>query len=220
MPAEAFAVHGLSDAFLADKPRFAEIVERSSGLSRRRAAGHPQRRLRHRLSQRRADAASAGRRSRSRVHRHASSSRAASFPAAPASLDALCRRFQIDLSDRTLHGALKDAELLARVYLELLRWPRAGAVVWLGPTRRLRRHRCRAARGRRNYRSADGREAAAHAAFRQPPFRDALWRAGQPYGAAGGAAAHRLKRGRTPVQASIVPACGRPAWSSSCMCCS
>lgn len=41
------------------------------------------------------------------------------FPGQPASLDALCRRFNIDLSRRTKHGALLDAELLAEVYLEL-----------------------------------------------------------------------------------------------------
>jgi DNA polymerase-3 subunit epsilon len=41
------------------------------------------------------------------------------FPGAPASLDALCRRFNVDLSDRTQHGALIDARLLAEVYLEL-----------------------------------------------------------------------------------------------------
>jgi len=42
------------------------------------------------------------------------------FPGSPASLDALCRRFGIDNSERTLHGALLDSELLAEVYLELL----------------------------------------------------------------------------------------------------
>lgn len=42
------------------------------------------------------------------------------FPGAPASLDALCRRFDISLESRTLHGALLDAQLLATVYLELL----------------------------------------------------------------------------------------------------
>lgn len=41
------------------------------------------------------------------------------FPGAPASLDALCKRFGIDLSTRELHGALLDARLLADVYLEL-----------------------------------------------------------------------------------------------------
>ncbi len=42
------------------------------------------------------------------------------FPGSPASLDALCRRFNIDNSNRTLHGALLDSEILAEVYLELL----------------------------------------------------------------------------------------------------
>ena len=42
------------------------------------------------------------------------------FPGAQANLDALCRRFKIDNSDRSLHGALKDARLLAEVYLELI----------------------------------------------------------------------------------------------------
>ena len=41
------------------------------------------------------------------------------FPGAQASLDALCRRFEIDLSRREKHGALLDAELLAEVYLQL-----------------------------------------------------------------------------------------------------
>jgi len=42
------------------------------------------------------------------------------YPGAPASLDALCKRFDISLSSRTFHGALLDSQLLARVYLELL----------------------------------------------------------------------------------------------------
>lgn len=42
------------------------------------------------------------------------------FPGAQASLDALCRRFEIDNSHRDLHGALVDADLLASVYIELL----------------------------------------------------------------------------------------------------
>ena len=41
------------------------------------------------------------------------------FPGAPASLDALCKRFAIDLKERDKHGALIDAKLLAAVYLEL-----------------------------------------------------------------------------------------------------
>ena len=42
------------------------------------------------------------------------------FPGAPNSLDALCRRFSVDNSARTLHGALLDCELLAEVYLHLI----------------------------------------------------------------------------------------------------
>ncbi|MEM0985687.1 MAG: DNA polymerase III subunit epsilon [Pseudomonadota bacterium] len=42
------------------------------------------------------------------------------YPGAPANLDALCRRFDISLESRTLHGALLDSQLLADVYLELL----------------------------------------------------------------------------------------------------
>jgi DNA polymerase-3 subunit epsilon len=42
------------------------------------------------------------------------------FPGAQASLDALCRRFEIDNSARDKHGALLDAELLSLVYLELI----------------------------------------------------------------------------------------------------
>lgn len=42
------------------------------------------------------------------------------FPGSPASLDALCRRFGIDNSNRTFHGALLDSELLAEVYLEIM----------------------------------------------------------------------------------------------------
>ncbi len=40
-------------------------------------------------------------------------------PGSPASLDAVCKRFNISLDGRELHGALKDAQLLARAYLEL-----------------------------------------------------------------------------------------------------
>ncbi|NRB18218.1 MAG: DNA polymerase III subunit epsilon [Rhodobacteraceae bacterium] len=42
------------------------------------------------------------------------------FPGSPATLDALCRRFNINNSNRILHGALLDSEILAEVYLELI----------------------------------------------------------------------------------------------------
>lgn len=42
------------------------------------------------------------------------------FPGQPANLDALCKRFNIDTSKRTKHGALLDAQLLAEIYLEMM----------------------------------------------------------------------------------------------------
>lgn len=42
------------------------------------------------------------------------------FPGSPGSLDALCRRFNIDLTERGTHSAILDAQLLAKVYLELI----------------------------------------------------------------------------------------------------
>lgn len=55
------------------------------------------------------------------------------FPGSPASLDALCRRFGIDNSNRTLHGALLDSEILAEVYLELIGGRQPDLVIG-GPT--------------------------------------------------------------------------------------
>jgi len=54
------------------------------------------------------------------------------FPGAPASLDALCRRFGVDNTNRDLHGALIDSELLAAVYLELSGGRQPGLVFQAG----------------------------------------------------------------------------------------
>lgn len=119
MPAEAFAVHGLSSGFLTGKPRFAEIAAKflkfigASPLVIHNAAfdlGFLNAELLRAeqtpiVRERCIDTLEIARRN---------------FPGAPANLDALCRRYQIDLSDRLQHGALKDARLLAAVYLELL----------------------------------------------------------------------------------------------------
>lgn len=48
------------------------------------------------------------------------------FPGSPASLDALCKRFKIDTTARTKHGAIIDCELLAEVYLDLIGGRQAG----------------------------------------------------------------------------------------------
>jgi DNA polymerase-3 subunit epsilon len=51
------------------------------------------------------------------------------FPGMPNSLDALCRRFEIDLSERTTHNALLDCKLLAEVYVELTGGRQRGLVL-------------------------------------------------------------------------------------------
>jgi DNA polymerase-3 subunit epsilon len=53
----------------------------------------------------------------------------ARFPGMPNSLDALCRRFEIDLSERTTHNALLDCNLLAEVYVELTGGRQRGLVL-------------------------------------------------------------------------------------------
>ena len=119
MPDEAFAVHGLSEAFLANHPTFAEIVDGfieflgDADLVIHNAAfdlGFINAEL-ERLGQSPVDS--------SRAIDTVQITRS-KYPGAQASLDALCRRFEIDLSARTKHGALLDAELLADVYLELV----------------------------------------------------------------------------------------------------
>lgn len=118
MPAEAFAVHGISEAFLSDKPRFGDIAQAflefvADARLVIHNASFDMRFLNAELSwlglaplpdDRALDTLMIARRR---------------FPGSPASLDALCRRFGIDNSNRTLHGALLDSEILAEVYLEL-----------------------------------------------------------------------------------------------------
>ncbi|MEL6642617.1 MAG: DNA polymerase III subunit epsilon [Pseudomonadota bacterium] len=119
MPEDAFAVHGLGDEFLRDKPVFKEVGQAfldfvgDAKLVIHNAAfdmkflnaelgwmGLPQLPYDQAI-----DTLAIARKK---------------FPGSPASLDALCRRFGIDNSARTLHGALLDSEILAEVYLELI----------------------------------------------------------------------------------------------------
>lgn len=120
VPAEATAVHGITNEFLKDKPVFSQVytefidfIGNDSTLVIHNAefdmkfinwelqnVGHtaiPWSRV--------VDTLAVARKK---------------FPGSPASLDALCRRFGIDNTARTFHGALLDSELLAEVYLELL----------------------------------------------------------------------------------------------------
>lgn len=119
MPPEAQAVHGLSDAFLADKPLFADVVDELLEFF-----GHDAKLVAHnamfdfgfvdaelvRLKRlpldrtRMVDTVALAR----RMH-----------PGAKHSLDALCSRYGIDRSHRVKHGALLDAELLTQLYVEM-----------------------------------------------------------------------------------------------------
>ncbi|MBB3391489.1 DNA polymerase-3 subunit epsilon [Rhizobium sp. BK275] len=116
---DALAVHGITDEFLKDKPPFADVVDQileffgdgkwiahnatfdmgfvNSELAR---IGLPPI-----LPDRVVDTLSLARRK---------------HPMGPNSLDALCRRYGIDNSHRTKHGALLDSELLAEVYIEMI----------------------------------------------------------------------------------------------------
>ena len=118
MPKEAENIHGLSGEFLKDKPLFRTIARSflefigDSPLVIHNA-GFDLKFLNYELNaldlpliafERATDTVLIARRM---------------FPGSPANLDALCKRFAIDTSARTKHGALLDAELLADVYLEL-----------------------------------------------------------------------------------------------------
>lgn len=120
MPAEAFAVHGLGDEFLSGKPKFAEVAQSfldfigDDGQLVIHNAAFDMRFLNAELTRakfptlpfsRATDTLDMARRK---------------FPGAQNTLDALCRRFGVDNSNRTLHGALLDSELLAEVYLALM----------------------------------------------------------------------------------------------------
>jgi DNA polymerase-3 subunit epsilon len=119
MPEGAFAVHGLSSEFLADKPKFAEITDRflefigDAPLVIHNAEFD--------LRFLNAEMSLLGREAilRSRAVDTVALARRR-YPGAQVSLDALCRRFEIDLTRREKHGALLDAELLAEVYLYLM----------------------------------------------------------------------------------------------------
>ena len=118
MPEEAFRIHGLSTAFLAEQPLFGEVAEElldflgDSTLVIHNAE-FDIRFLNSELARLERPALEPT----SVVDTvHLARKR---FPGAQANLDALCRRFEIDNSARDLHGALLDCQLLAEVYLEL-----------------------------------------------------------------------------------------------------
>ncbi len=118
MPVEAFAVHGLSEAFLADKPRFHEICdELIEFLGDCPLIAHN---AMFDLGFMNGELGACGR-SQLPVDRIVDTLQIAraKHPGAKHTLDALCVRYGIDLSARELHGALLDAQLLAQVFIEL-----------------------------------------------------------------------------------------------------
>jgi DNA polymerase-3 subunit epsilon len=118
MPAEAEAVHGLSDAFLADKPRFAErVAELLEFLGDAPLVAHN---AGFDFGFLNAELALCGLEAvcLSRMVDTVALAKVR-HPGAKLSLDALCTRYGVDRSHRTKHGALLDAELLAQVYVEL-----------------------------------------------------------------------------------------------------
>jgi DNA polymerase-3 subunit epsilon len=118
MPEEALAVHGITADFLANQPPFAAIAEDLLAFigSDRLVIHNAEFDLAFlnaelvRLQRDPIPCPFVDTLGLARVR----------FPGAPASLDALCRRFDIDLAERVEHGAQVDCGLLAAVYLELL----------------------------------------------------------------------------------------------------
>lgn len=118
VPIEAVNVHGLTEDFLQDKPIFSQVVDDfltfvGNDILIAHNAEFDMNFLNYQLKHggfptlpnKVIDTLTMARRK---------------FPGSPASLDALCKRFNIDNSSRTYHGALLDSELLAEVYLELI----------------------------------------------------------------------------------------------------
>lgn len=118
IPEDALAVHGLTAEFLASHPRFAAIVdELLRFIGSDRVVTHN---AEFDLAFLNAELARLGRPAMDCPYVDTLVMARQRFPGAPASLDALCRRFAVDLSVRVNHGAMIDCGLLAAVYLELL----------------------------------------------------------------------------------------------------
>jgi DNA polymerase III subunit epsilon len=174
VPAEAAAVSGLTTEFVKGKPKFAERVDEflafvgDSPIIAHNASfdlGFINSELmlvgRAKISSDRTiDTVTLARRK---------------FPGAPASLDALCRRFNIDLSGRVKHGALLDSQLLAQVYLELIGGREPGLLLNTAPGARpdLRPTVHREPRAVRPH-AATAEELAAHKSF-ITKIKNAIW---------------------------------------------
>lgn len=172
MPKGAFDVHGLSEAFLSDYPVFSAIAPAfldfigdatlvihnasfdmgflNAELARLEIAAIP--------GEQALDTLALARKR---------------YPGAQNSLDALCRRLEIDNSARTKHGALLDAELLADVYLELIGGRQPGLILGVEEVEAEIVNQRTARPPRPHAPSAE--ELAAHEVFVRDEVKDALW---------------------------------------------
>ena len=180
MPADALRVHGLTTAFLRDQPVFAEVADAFCAFldfdhARAPAAAKL---IAHNAE---FDIAFINRELGRCGRPVLAADRIVDtlvlarqrFPGAPNSLDALCRRFNVDLSIRTKHGALLDSELLAEVYLGLLGGRQPDLDLVLTGRRRTTVVIERIARPPRPH-AASPDELAAHAAF-LARIKEPLW---------------------------------------------
>ncbi len=134
VPEEATRVHGFTRADLSGKPRFAEVCDAlldflgEDGLVAHNAPFD--------LGFLSAELARLGRPPIGMGRMIDTLAMAKQrFPGLPNSLDALCRRFEIDLSERTAHNALLDCRLLAEVYVELTGGRQRGLLLTAAPGR-------------------------------------------------------------------------------------
>lgn len=169
----AFKVHGISDEMLADKPVFAGVVDaflafigddplviHNAAFDMKflnwelKKAGRPP------LAMDRAiDTLAIARKK---------------FPGSPASLDALCKRFNVDTSSRNLHGALIDSRLLADVYFHLTSATQAGLTFEAGAARDSSGAVQRIPRAPREHAVPEA-EGEAHRAFLESSVKESIW---------------------------------------------
>src|SRR6186713_2978633 len=179
MPAEAFAVHGLSAEFLKGHRRFIDVVDdflafigdaplviHNAGFDHAFLCAELKRVERELIARERlVDTLMLARRK---------------HPAGPNRLDDLCARYGIDNSRRTKHGALLDAEILAEVYIELIGGKQTGLDLTIRPSGRIPVLETGAAASREMRprpflsRLTDA-ERAAHLAFVETLGPDAIW---------------------------------------------
>ncbi|TVQ38181.1 MAG: DNA polymerase III subunit epsilon [Geminicoccaceae bacterium] len=174
MSAEAEAVHGLGDAFLRDQPVFADVVDAfTTFVADAKLVIHNApfdiKFLDHelRLLGRPAFGMERAICTLEMARRR--------FPGAPANLDALCRRFEVDTSVRVKHGALIDCELLAEVYLQLIGGRQPGLAFERVVTRATSVQRVRRERRPARPHAPTSDERAAHDDFVQNRLTRAIW---------------------------------------------